>query len=87
LACYRHTLELRIEHSRTYVWWHLVPILLGPAVFALGPILLHPRPTEMPFGGVVILAVVIVMIVLVRRASLNKYQQRIDQLGMVAEKQ
>ena len=86
LACYRHTLELRIEHSRTYVWWHLVPILLGPAVFALGPFLLHPRPTEMPFGGVVILAVVIVMIVLVRRASLNKYQQRIDQLGVVAEK-
>jgi hypothetical protein len=64
-----------------------VPILLDPAVLVLGPFLLHPRPTEMSFGGVVTLAVVIVMIVVVRRASLNKYQQRIDQLGVVAEKQ
>jgi hypothetical protein len=86
LACYRQNLELRIERSRAYVWWHLVPILLGPAVFVLGPFLWHPRPTEMPFGGVATLAVVIVMIVVVRKASLNKYQQRIDQLGGVAEK-
>lgn len=87
LACYRHNLELRIERSRAYVRWHLVPILLGPAVFVLGPFVWHPRPTEMPFGGVVALAVVVVMIVVVRRASLNKYQQRIDQLGVMAEKQ
>src|ERR1700722_3117042 len=47
LAGYRHSLERQIERSRAYVWWHLVPILLGPAVFVLGPFVWHPRPTDM----------------------------------------
>jgi hypothetical protein len=85
LACYRHNLELRIQRSRTYAWWHLLPILLGPAVFVLGPFLWQPRLTEMPIAGAATLAAVIAMILVVRRASLNKYQQRINQLGGVAE--
>jgi len=86
LASYRQSLQLRVERSRTHVWWYLVPILLGPMVLVLGPFLWHPRTTDMPIGGVATLAVVIVMILVVRRASLNTYQKRIDQLGVVAER-
>jgi hypothetical protein len=63
-----------------------VPILLGPTIRVLGPFLWHPDTTEMPIGGVATLVVVIVMILVVRKASLTTYQKRIDQLGIVAER-
>jgi hypothetical protein len=51
LARYRHNLELRVERGRTYVWWYLGSILLGPTVLVLAPFLWHPRPTAMPIGA------------------------------------
>ena len=86
LARYRDNLRLRVERGRTYVWWYLVSILLGPTVLVLGPFLWHPRPTGKPIGAVAALVALIAMILVVRRASLNTYQKRIDQLGVVAER-
>jgi hypothetical protein len=85
VARYRSNLELRIAHARTFVWWYLVPVLLGPTVLVLDPILWHPRPLAMPIAGVIALVVIIALILVARRASLHKYKQRIDQLAVVAE--
>jgi hypothetical protein len=85
LASYRQNLQRQIERSRAYVWWYLVPIVLGPTVLVLGPLFRHPGAMDLPIGGVATLVVVILMILVVRRASLNTYKKRIDQLGVVAE--
>jgi hypothetical protein len=86
LACYRHSLELRIEFVRTFVWWYLLPLLLGPTVLVLGPILWQPLPTATPIAGVATLVIAIALILVARKASLNKYKQRINRLAVVAEK-
>lgn len=85
VATYRHNLQLRVANARASVWRYLLPLLLGPAVLVF--FLLLKQPQFLVVRNVATLAVFAVLFRLLRRASLRRFQQRIDQLAVVTEKQ
>jgi len=86
LAAYRGELERRLRFSKNYVWWYVMPLLIGMEMMTIGPQLQRPDSFPRVLFGVLILTTVGGILVLVQRGMAQKSQQRLEQLNHVSEK-
>lgn len=86
VAQYRIELARRLRLSQTYLWWYVVPLLLGPAVILIGPQLGQPdAPTRIAIiAG--LLTVFAAMLVFAQKPLIRKMQRRLERLNVVIEK-
>jgi hypothetical protein len=86
VALYRQELERRLRLSRTYLWWYVLPLSIGPAVLLIGPQLVRPAAFTRIAVTVVLLIVFACALVFAQKPVIRKIRQRIQQLSVVVEK-
>jgi len=86
LAHYRLEIERRAALSRSYLWWYLLPLSLGPAVLLIGKAFQQPDPLRTIVIGLAIFASFGVLMIYVQRDVQRRAQQRLEQLAGVTEK-
>jgi hypothetical protein len=87
LAFYAQALERRSELSRSFLWWYVLPLAVGPAVLATGQALQQPQPVLAIVKGSAVLVVIGALLVQLKRGAARTFQHRIAQLATVSEKQ
>jgi hypothetical protein len=85
MAFYRALLERSRKLSRTYVWWYVLPLSIGPAVLAIGDGIHRSDPwrTLGILGFIVVFGGILVKLHAVMARGVQK---RLDQLGVTEEK-
>jgi hypothetical protein len=88
VTLYKANLESRVARDRTDLWWHLLPLMLGPVLLATSQ-LLHAAPENigtMAVRALAVLSLAVALVILTRRASVARFQKRIGQLATLSEK-
>jgi hypothetical protein len=87
LTSYAQALERRRELSRSFLWWYLLPLAIGPAVLAIGHALQEPKPVLAIAKTLAVIVMIGALSIQLKRSAVRTYQRRIDQLATVSEKQ
>lgn len=87
LIFYAQALERRSELSRSFLWWYILPLAVGPAALAVGQALQQPEPVLTIIRSLVVIVVIGTLLVQLKRSAARTFQRRIAQLATVSEKQ
>ena len=87
LALYTASLERRSELSRSFLWWYVLPLSLGPTVLAVGQAIQQPYPMPAIIRNLAAIVMIGMLLVLLARSNAHTFQQRIAQLATVSERQ
>ena len=86
IATFRADLERRRRLSKSYGWWYVMPLGVGMALMVIGPQLQNPDSLLSAAVSALILLAVCAILVLLHRGIAQKFQKRIEQLGLVSER-
>ena len=86
VAAYREDLEYRCKLSATYVWWYLLPLMLGPTLFTISAGLSSPAPYAVIGIGLLTFAIVGALLIWVQKRMIRRTRGRIRQLSVATEK-
>ena len=86
LAAYRADIARRMQIGRGYLWWYLLPIMTGPAIWIVGGALLEPGGKRRAIVAAAVFIAIALVMRLLPKAQIARAKRRFDQLAQVSEK-
>jgi hypothetical protein len=83
---YRAELVRRLKLSKTYFWWYVLPLSIGPIILMVAPQL--AKPDSVMRVGVIFAILILIawLLIFSQKPAIEQLQRRIDQLRLVSEK-
>jgi hypothetical protein len=85
IARYRAGLEFARNLARTYAWWYILPLAIGPTIMAIAGVIRRPDPLP-ALGMLGFIALFCGLLVQLHALGARRTQKRIEQLAVTEEK-